>query len=555
MKHTTHTELLPNGIRLLLIDVPDTSNFELVISIGAGYRVATKNDIERYEIPHVLEHMVFDGSSKHDTADELQAIFNAGGGEWNGVTSTYSTSYMFHNRVRNAESLLNAAFDAVFQPLLSRQSFDEETRVVANELDDSMNDFNQGADQYTQQQILPELVVSADTQLARLPNVEYDDVLRFHRKYYGTANTTVVALCDTKQLSFKKLQTLILDATKSAPKRAKVDIPTFEMAKSEGVVLPVEVAKAVGRSIASLQYVVKGHAEARTMILLGIFCTMLNGMNSYSVNHQLRKLGVAYGTAFSGLQSAETHGIELAIDADNEKFIEVLSHTLSLTQKFIKNGVTDEQFNRFMTETIESVDDAESSTDALMAWYFDDFVVEGTVVTPKQHRAMLQTIKKSEVFNLASEMFKFENQYGSIFTSKKFRGSVAVTAITESILKDNKEVDDDFINGYKVINGGFLSSVGDEVRRLQQPDPNAGPYRRMLIYINSRPALAWTLNVFKLVVVVFLGFQSAERFSSSEEWLGWLSAGLAAYLLLDVASDAFIRITDTRRRASAPKTL
>ena len=62
---------LPNGLRILVSEMPETRSVSLAVYVGVGSRIETKDDAGT---SHFLEHMVFKGSAKRPTAAEREHI-------------------------------------------------------------------------------------------------------------------------------------------------------------------------------------------------------------------------------------------------------------------------------------------------------------------------------------------------------------------------------------------------------------------------------------------------------------------------------------------------
>lgn len=470
MKHSVTTKILASGIDILYIDIPGTTTFDMAIATRSGYRFATKDAIEMYELPHILEHQIFDGSKQYQDSDALQDIFSQGGGYANGMTTSYHNIFPFHSRIAYAESVVKAAIDAVFFPLLAERSFDEEMKVVENELTDNMSDMASGASSYTQQQVLPNLPTSTDTQLDRLPNITLEAVRKYHKKYYTAQNTTIVIATDGKKLPLSHIEKLIIDVKIPSGKRHA--FPKFEIAKANpDTIAYTPLNKSLQDSIASIQFTVPGTPELREELSLLLFLSIAGGMKSYSVNHKLRKRGLVYGMELNLSQSIEAYGLELDITANNEKFIDVFAYSLELIRDFIKDGLTKEQFTAMKKEFLDSFVDNESSTDAIMGWYLMDYLMDGRLKTVKEYQKIVSGITQDEMLAAVSKLYKYDHMYGTVFSAKGIRASTSMVLLAKEIIKKDKPVTTELIESnafaltskdtsYKWVTGSLLGLLG-----------------------------------------------------------------------------------------------
>lgn len=446
MKNTTTEKKLANGITLLYIDIPGVSSFDLAIAFNSGYRFASCDNIEKYELPHMLEHMVFDGSRAYRSNDELQAVFSNGGGESNGFTTPYHNVFAFHNRARNAQDIIRAALDMVYHPTLSEQSFMDERQVIENEVQESMGDFAGNASLYTLQQIIPDFPTSCDTQLARLPNVTYEDIAPYHQKYYTTANATIVIAADFHVIKKSDLEKTIIQGTKNVRKGKRHSFPKFEVTQANPTsVAGIPTHKSLADTIACTMFAKKGAAKRKNMLALSLFSTIASGMKSYSVNYKLRKQGLIYGMDLSAFESFETYGFELNITANNQKFSSVYAYTLAGIRDLAKTGITKNQFESARRDFAEGFEDSNASTDAIIGWYFQDYLVDGTLLSPDDYAQMALAITQDEMLKQVAQVFRYDNMYHSVFSSKPIRASSSMELLTKQVLKNNKQVTEELI--------------------------------------------------------------------------------------------------------------
>ena len=85
-------KVLPNGVRIILVPMSGVSSVATAVLVGVGSRYETP---EINGISHFLEHMVFKGTEKYPTTDDVNTIERAGGLQ-NAYTDIDVTNY--HNR-------------------------------------------------------------------------------------------------------------------------------------------------------------------------------------------------------------------------------------------------------------------------------------------------------------------------------------------------------------------------------------------------------------------------------------------------------------------------
>lgn len=446
MKHIASEKKLNNGTTVLFIDVPGASSFDLAIAINAGYRFSSRDNISKYEIPHLLEHLVFDGSRNYATSDELQNIFSSNGGVSNGITTPYHNIYVFHNRLQGATTVLEAALDMVFFPQLSKKSFDEEYKVVKNEIVGNLGDFAGNAVAYSLQQVIPELPCSSDFQLEQLPNVNYDDVTPYHRNYYTSANTTLMIAADFKKIKKSTFEKIILESMDKVPLGVNRAFPRFTVAPANpSITASVAVNKSTVDTTASVMFLRTMSASPKEILALGLFTTIATNMKSYSVNYKLRKQGLVYSIDFSASESIETSGFELNIAANNQKFNEVYAYTLGYLRDLEASGISEEQFETAKRDYCESFEDSVESTDGVIGWYLQDYLMDRTIHTPIDSKKLAASITQSDMLEIAKNVLQYDNLYQSVFSSKSLRAATSMQMLASEILSKQKNVDEQLV--------------------------------------------------------------------------------------------------------------
>lgn len=122
--------VFPNGTKLLLIPMNGVNSTATSVMVGVGSRYETPNI---NGISHFLEHMVFKGTSKYPTTDDVNTI-ERNGGLQNAYTDIDVTNY--HNKVLSTdwELALEINKELAVLPLLDQTYVDKERDVILEEM-------------------------------------------------------------------------------------------------------------------------------------------------------------------------------------------------------------------------------------------------------------------------------------------------------------------------------------------------------------------------------------------------------------------------------------
>jgi len=122
---------LPNGLRILVGEMPETRSVSLAVYVGIGSRIETKDDAGT---SHFLEHMVFKGSAKRPTAADISQVIESKGGVVNASTDKEVTVFWSRVPARHYLVALDVIADLIRAPMLRPKDVDSERNVIVEEL-------------------------------------------------------------------------------------------------------------------------------------------------------------------------------------------------------------------------------------------------------------------------------------------------------------------------------------------------------------------------------------------------------------------------------------
>jgi zinc protease len=182
---------LPNGLRVLLF--PDKS--KPTVTVNMTYLVGSRHEgYGESGMAHLLEHMLFKGTSKRES---IMKLLTEKGADWNGTTWFDRTNYFETLDATTDENLrwaLEMEADRMVNSRVSRADLDSEMTVVRNEFERGENDPSS---------VLEERVMSTaylwhnygrSTIGARsdIEQVPIERLQAFYRKYYQPDNSVLV---------------------------------------------------------------------------------------------------------------------------------------------------------------------------------------------------------------------------------------------------------------------------------------------------------------------------------------------------------------------------
>ncbi|HET7770692.1 MAG TPA: pitrilysin family protein [Chloroflexota bacterium] len=123
--------VLPNGLRILVCPMPHTRSATVALFFGMGSRYEAPGE---QGISHLVEHMLFKGSTGYPTAQLISETIEGVGGILNAATDKEMTVYWAKVASRHTDLAFDLLADMVRRPLLDPAELAKEKKVVLEEL-------------------------------------------------------------------------------------------------------------------------------------------------------------------------------------------------------------------------------------------------------------------------------------------------------------------------------------------------------------------------------------------------------------------------------------
>jgi len=298
MKHSVSEVQLKNGARGLFIDVPGATVMDYEFSFRAGEYLVPRN---KWEVPHLMEHVVLGANEKYKKARVFQAEFEKNGAYSNASTGTISITYEAECADFEWQRILELLLLAVAKPLFLREEFVAEYGNVKDELNSrSNNHFRTLATTVNETQGL--LSMTDRERLRQMKNVKRQDLIDHYKKTHTTANMRFIVAGDLKgrQAEVKR----ILESVRLPKGRTRYELPLEEPANLEK---PVFIVRP---SIKNMYFGMNTFAMTRfsdpEMDALEMVNTMLTATLHSRILGEARERGLVYSMD-SGLDIARSY--------------------------------------------------------------------------------------------------------------------------------------------------------------------------------------------------------------------------------------------------------
>ena len=185
LKHTVEEIKLDNGIKGLLIDVPDATVVSYNINFRAGNDFAKRS---AEQTAHIMEHMVASGQNKHfPDASLFSREFKKNGAYVNATTYPINMNYVAESAVMEWDRILDLLKFQITEPIFKQERLDSEKGNVQEEMTSYLNNFDRVIYQSVKKAMH---IVDLDWQdrIDTINNVQLVDIEDFYRKTHTLNN-------------------------------------------------------------------------------------------------------------------------------------------------------------------------------------------------------------------------------------------------------------------------------------------------------------------------------------------------------------------------------
>lgn len=126
-----HIVTLPNGLKVVFIDIKSLPSLTSLLLISAGSRYEHKDN---NGIAHFFEHMAFKGSKKYPSAFTISSTIEGEGGYFNAFTGKDNTGYWIKALAEDFDKIIDVMSDMVLHPLLVKDEIEREKGVIVEEI-------------------------------------------------------------------------------------------------------------------------------------------------------------------------------------------------------------------------------------------------------------------------------------------------------------------------------------------------------------------------------------------------------------------------------------
>ncbi len=333
-------KVLPNGLRLVSVEMPHLHSAEIAIYIKAGGRNDTPG---KAGISHFLEHMLFRGSSEFASNLELEIAFEAIGGSVNAATDEETTCYFSRVHPSQIAEGVRLFSSMLLTPTL--EGLEIEKRIITEE---ALEDINERGEETNTSNLCSKLLWPGHP--LGMPTIGYLDSIRgiteedlrsYLAEYYVPKNALVVAAGKHDPEAFFAACESSFAGWKGA--RPPAPVPVEEVQEE-----PRSIFVKDSDSQVNLQIAFRGFArQDRRIMEMRLMRRILCGGGSSRLHLSLReKLGIVYSVDASLSAYEETGAFAIEFATAPENLVLAVSEVLREVKSLAFEEVGDAELGR-----------------------------------------------------------------------------------------------------------------------------------------------------------------------------------------------------------------
>ena len=340
---TCSKRTLPNGLRLVAVEMPHLHSAEIAFYVKVGGR---NDPTEKAGISHFLEHMLFRGTEEHPSTLELETAFEAIGGSVNAATDEESTCYFSRVHPSQVSQGIKLFSSMLLRPTLP--GIDVEKRIITEEALEDINELGEEINTHNlaSKLLWPDHPLGAPTigYLETIEGFTRADLNAHMARFYLPGNTVAVIAGDIKaDIAFAACEEAFGEWTGPAV------LPDTPVVQSQTA--PQSIFVTDSDSQVHLQVAFRGFARPdRRIMATRLLRRVLCGGGCSRLNLSLREeLGIVYSVDAGISAYEETGSFAIELSTSPENLNRAVREVLLETRRMSVEPVTEGELQRVKT--------------------------------------------------------------------------------------------------------------------------------------------------------------------------------------------------------------
>ncbi|HHT9136360.1 MAG TPA: M16 family metallopeptidase [Candidatus Wunengus sp. YC60] len=401
--YTYSKETLPNGLRIIFIQMPHIHSVVMAAYIGLGSRY---EDEKKLGISHFLEHMLFRGTKRFKNSFELlQAIDNIGG-DSDAYTSPEHSAVIIQAHNKHTEKSLLILSDILLGGNFKPDDIEIERRIIQEE----MKQFVDVKGDYVCIDDISYSLMwkdgSTETPLfgdeKTIAALTDEDLYAHYKKFFVPEN---IVLCVSGNFDKESVSRQIKDLFGNLQGKFSARKPPLKTTQTG----PKYLFKKSPSQTTSFKLCHKAYPyKHKNVIIMLLLADVLGGGISSRLSLNVReKLGLVYEIACYPTMFSDVGSIDIYTSTKKENFEKTAQAVMDEVHKLFREGITEQELNRTEERVFSQTQLVMDSPLAMANWFGIEelLITPKTPDTPEKQAQKIHDIKLDDVHKVISEIF------------------------------------------------------------------------------------------------------------------------------------------------------
>ncbi|GAN34004.1 MAG: insulinase family protein [Candidatus Brocadia sp. AMX2] len=401
--YTYSKELLPNGLRVIYLEIPHIHSVVMSAYIGVGSRYEEEKNLG---ISHFLEHMLFRGTKLFKNSFELfQAIDNIGG-DIDAYTSPEYSAVIIQVHNKHIERGINILGDIIFGQNFRSDDIEIERRIIQEE----MRQFVDVKGDYVCIDDMSFSLMwkegSAEAPLfgdeKTIAALRAKDLNIHYKKFFAPEN---IVLCISGKFEKDMVAHYVNELFGNAQGKFFGQKPPLKTTQTEPRCLfKKSPSQTVSFKLCHKAYPYK-HEKAIIMLLIA---DVLGGGISSRLSLNVReRLGLVYDITSYPTMFSDVGSIDIYTSTKRENFEKTTKAVMDEVRKLYREGITEQELNQTEERVFSQTQLIMDSPLAMANWFGIEelLITPETPDTPEKQAQKIHNIKLEDVHRTIAEIF------------------------------------------------------------------------------------------------------------------------------------------------------
>lgn len=388
-----------SGLRLVAIPVRGVKTLTLLAVVATGSNYENKKNSG---ISHFLEHMMFKGTEKRKTTKDISEELDSIGAEYNAFTSNEVTYYYIKAASYHSNLMFDVLSDVLLRSKFEEKEIEKERSVIVEEIN-MINDvpmnrasilFDEAA--YGDQPAGRPIIGTKET----IGSFSRKDFIEYHKKYYNSENTLIVASGDITALdAMKKTRKYFSEISRGERSRKN---KTINEQKKIGLIIDETGTDQTHLILGFKSYDMFNPRRFATRILASV---MGGNMSSRMFLDIRENRGLAYYVSTSTDSSLDSGMFYTRAGVNVEKTEEALSAILAQHREIKEKGITKKEMDKNKDYLISKMILGLETSDDSAIFFGRQEIFTRKLFSPKKIAQQIKKVTLEDIKKTANDLF------------------------------------------------------------------------------------------------------------------------------------------------------